>query len=172
MDHLISLGLLILLPAWLVYRRIHRTIGFQKLLRRRLVVRIWIMAIIGALVVGAGVVHPLAYLGDAAGLVAGGLLAYAAVRYLTFEQRDGDWYYRTHVWVESVVLVLFLGRLVYRIVQSIQEGRHQQGAAQMADPLTSGALVMFVCYYIVFAVVLLRREWKLVHGAGDTSTTG
>lgn len=172
MNHLITIALPIVLLAWVVYRRIRRTIGFQKLVRRRLLVRVWIMAIIAALIIGIGALHPVVYLGDAAGLLAGALLAYAAARYLSFDERDGDWYYRTHVWVESTVLVLFLGRLAFRLVQSIQEGQHRQGVAQMEDPLTAGALAMFVCYYIVFAVVLLRREKKLVPRPGSESSTG
>lgn len=166
MNHQITIVVPILLLAWVVYRRIRRTIGFQRFVRKRLLVRIWIMGIIAALVVGLGVLHPAVYLGDAAGALAGGLLAYAAARYLSFERRDGEWYYRTHAWVETVVLVLFIGRIAYRLVQSIQAGQHHQGVTRMEDPLTAGALMMFVCYYIIFAVVLLRREKKLVPDAG------
>lgn len=164
MDHLAALVVPIALVAWLVYRRIRRTIGFQHYSKRRLLVRTIILAVIGALVLALGVFHPIAFAGDAGGIAAGALLAYAAARYLAFENRDGEWYYRTHVWVETIVLVLFLGRFAYRIINSVATGGQAAGGnslARMEDPITSGALLMFVCYYVLFAAVLIRKEKEL-----------
>lgn len=121
-----------------------------------------ILAVIGVLVIGIGVLHPIAYAGDAAGIVAGGLLAYAALRYLNFENRDGVVYYRTHVWVESVVLVLFLGRLAYRFIEAATAGKGStNGLSQLENPVNAGALLLFACYYIAFSMVLIRRVGQI-----------
>ncbi|HUX19792.1 MAG TPA: hypothetical protein VMW69_01045 [Spirochaetia bacterium] len=170
MSHLAAYVVPIVLVAWVVYRRIRRTVGFQRFVKSRLLARSIVLGIIGALVVGAGYLRPIAFAGDAVGILAGALLAFAAIRNITFERREGDWYYRTHVWVESVVLVLFVGRLAYRIIESVAAGRHASGTnnlSQLEDPLTAGALLMFVCYYVAFAIALIQREKKLPPPASD-----
>lgn len=164
MNHPATLVVPIAIVVWIVYRRIKRTIGFQHYSKRRLLVRTIILSVIGALVIALGIFHPIAFAGDAAGMAAGALLAYAAIRYLTFENREGEWYYRTHVWVETVVLVLFLGRMAYRIIESVATSGHSgrnNSLAHIEDPITAGALLMFVCYYILVATVLIQKEKKL-----------
>lgn len=168
MNHLTTLVLPVLALAWVVYIRIRRTIGYQPLAVRRLRTRIVIMAVVGVLVIAAGLVHPISFAGDAGGLLAGSALALLAVRYLTFERREERWYYRTHVWIETLVLVLFLGRLLYRLFQTLHTGNASEGgAAEMEDPVTAGALFLFVCYYLLLSVALLRKH-KSLETAGGT----
>jgi len=165
-NHIITLAVMAVVIVWVVYRRVQRSIGFQRFVKRRIYARIAIIAVIGALMLASGVVHPIAYVGDAAGLLVGTALALVAVRYLVFEKRESDWYYRTHVWIESVVLVLFLARLVLRVWEVMQNGG-RQNAAQAEDPVTAGAIFMFVGYYIAFAIGLLRKERALEPPDGD-----
>ena len=172
MNHLLTYLIPFLLVAYVVYRRVQRTIGFQPLRPRLLIVRICILSVVGLVALGFGALHPIAYIGDGAGIVAGCLLGYAAVRFLSFERREGAWYYRTHIWVEAAVLVLFLGRLVFDIVVGIHQGRSRNSAAQFEDPLTAGVLLMFVCYYALFGAVLLHRERELRNAGGGPAAAG
>lgn len=165
-QHIVSLAVMAALLVWVIYRRIQRTIGFQRFVRRRIYTRIVIIGIIGALVLASGIAHPIVYAGDAAGAAAGAALALVALRFLVFERRENEWYYRTHVWIESVVLVLFLARLVLRVWEVIQHGG-RQSAAQAEDPLTAGAIFMFVSYYVTFSIGLLRRERTLEAPTSD-----
>lgn len=159
-QHIISLAVLAVVFVWVIYLRVKRTIGFQRFERRRIYTRTGIFGTIGALVLASGFLHPILYAGDAAGLVAGAALALLAIRFLVFERRDEAWYYRTHVWIESVVLVLFLARLVLRVWEVMQNGG-RQNAVQAEDPFTAGAISLFVGYYIAFHIGLLRKERAL-----------
>ena len=166
MNHLISIALPLVLLAWVVYRRVQRTVGFQKLAPRRLRVRIGITSGIALLVLGVGYLHPIAYVGDAVGMLAGAGLALLAIQFLVFEQRDGTWYYRTHVWVESIVIVLFLARLGFRAWEMTRSGGGHQSVARLEDPFTSGAVLMFICYYLLFAIALLFKGRNLENTSG------
>lgn len=159
-QHIVSFALMAVIFVSIIYRRIRRTIGFQHFARRGVRTRIAVIGVLGALLLAAGIVHPIAYTGDAAGIVAGAVLAVVAIRFLVFERREGELYYRTNVWIESLVLVLFLARLILRFWEVAQTGG-RQNPAQTEDPLTAGAIFTFVSYYIVFAIGLLRRERKL-----------
>lgn len=159
-NHIMTLAVMALLVVWVVYRRIRRTIGFQRFVKHRVYVQISLISIVGVLLLASGIVHPITYAGDVAGLVAGAGLALVALRNLVFEKRENDWYYRTHVWIESAVLVLFLARLILRVWEVMQHGG-RQSASQAEDPLTAGAVFLFVSYYIAFAIGLLRRERSL-----------
>jgi hypothetical protein len=166
MGHSTSIAILIVVLAWAAYRRIKRTVGYQPLSVRRLRTRIIILAVIGALPLVAGVLHPFLYAAFAMGAAAGAALSLVAAHYLVFERREGKLFYRTHVWVEIVVLVLFFGRIVYRLAEVL---RHPPGSASagaqpfgtLNDPLSAGALAFFLAYYIAFAWNLLVRSRRL-----------
>lgn len=161
MQHLVSIVIIAAVVAWAVYRRIRRTIGFQRLSDRSLYIRCAIMIVLGGLVVVTGFAAPVTLIGDAIGVVAGIALAYAAAGHLVFEKREDGWYYRTHAWVEAVVLILFIGRLAYRFVEVFSASGRANGFQTVRDPVTAGALFSFVTYYIALAVVLLRRSRRL-----------
>jgi len=159
-----------LLIIWMIYRRTKRTIGFQRLVTRRLKLRIGVFSLIGLIILGFGFVHPIHFIAYAIGLAAGIALGLTAIRHTRFEQRPDGWYYRTHLWVEIAVLVLFLGRVAYRVVFIALTASSASNPAAMnpadpsqftKDPLTAGVFFVIVSYYVLFFGYLLREEAKL-----------
>ncbi|MFD0698273.1 hypothetical protein ACFQZT_29795 [Paenibacillus sp. GCM10027628] len=166
-----------LLVALIIYRRTKRTIGFQRLSPGRLKFRIGIFSLIGLIIFMFGFVHPIHFISYAAGLAAGVALGLTAIRHTRFEHRADGWYYRTHLWVEITVLVLFLGRVAYRIafvaIASNPNAMNPADPSQFTkDPLTAGVFFVIVSYYILFFSYLLREEVKLDKAphAGDTDS--
>jgi hypothetical protein len=161
--HYVYIALLI---GFIVYRRTKRTIGFQRLSRKRLMFRIIIFGILGLLILGFGFIHPISFVYDAIGLAGGIVLGIIAIRHTRFEKREEAWFYRTHLWVEITVLVLFLSRIAYRmLVIFTAAGSNNVNTADPSqftkDPLTAGIFFVIVSYYVLFFGYLLREEGKL-----------
>lgn len=183
MNHAISVLLPVILIGFAIYRRVRRTIGFQKLQPRRLRFRAALFAILGLLILALAVYHPIQLVGDAVGLAGGLTLAYYGIRHLRFEKREEGWFYRTHGTVEAVVLVLFIGRIAYRIIETMLvnpgafSGAGAGGGAGAnpygdfsRDPLTSAVFFVLVSYYIRFYMHLLRKNKELELGMNTTET--
>jgi hypothetical protein len=163
--------------GFFIYRRTKRTIGFQKLSRGRLKFRLTLFSILGLIIFLLGFVHPIHFIGYMIGLAAGIGLGLTAIRHTRFEHRADGWYYRTHLWIEIAVLVLFLSRIVYRLafisLSSDAANMNLADPTQFTkDPLTAGVFFILVSYYILFFGYLLREEAKLEPTAlavGDSS---
>ncbi|NRF93893.1 hypothetical protein HQN89_23425 [Paenibacillus frigoriresistens] len=164
--------------GFFIYRRAKRTIGFQKLSRGRLKFRLTLFSILGALIFLLGFVHPIHFIGYIIGLAAGIALGLTAIRHTLFEHRTDGWYYRTHLWVEITVLVLFLGRIVYRLAFISLSTNPATNPANMnpvdptqftKDPITAGVFFIIVSYYILFFGYLLREEDNLGPAPLDTA---
>jgi hypothetical protein len=172
MQHFSSALLPIVLIGWMIYRRIRRTVGYQKLIRSRLKFRTGMFALLGLLILAMAFRHPIQFAGDAIGLTGGLVLGYFGIRHLKFEKREEGWFYRTHVWVEVTVLVLFLSRVAYRVVEMVQmpsavaanaaNAANANPAANFTrDPLTSAVFFVLVTYYVWFYSYLLRKGKEL-----------
>ncbi|MCC2686472.1 MAG: hypothetical protein K0R75_3371 [Paenibacillaceae bacterium] len=116
MEHVTQLIIFGLLMVWVVYRRVRRSIGMQPYSPNRLIVRLVLFGIVGVLILSAAIAVPSLVPGAIVGVLCGVGLALLAIKYCVTEQRGGVWYYRTHIWIESAVLAIFLGRLVYRLI--------------------------------------------------------
>lgn len=162
----------VLIICFIVYRRAKRTIGFQKLATRRLTVRLALFSLLGGIIFLLGFIHPIHYIGYGLGLAGGTYLGLTANRYTRFEHRNYGWYYRTHLWVEVAVLVLFLGRIAYRyavIAVTTTSTTTQFNPAELAqftkDPVTAGVFFIIVSYYVLYFSYLLRESSKLTQAA-------
>jgi hypothetical protein len=150
-----------------IYRRAKRTIGFQKLSRGRLTFRLSLFSLFGVVIFLLGFVHPIHFIGYLIGLAGGALLGRTAIRHTRFEHRSDGWYYRTHLWIEITVLVLFLGRIAYRYASvAISTGSTTSfSPAELSqftkDPITAGVFFIIVSYYVLFFGYLLREGTKL-----------
>lgn len=156
----------ILIIGFIIYRRTKRTIGFQKLARRRLTFRLTLFSILGAIIFLLGFVHPIHFIGYLIGLAGGAFLGRTAIRHTRFEHRSDGWYYRTHLWVEVTVLILFLGRIAYRYaVIALSATPTTMNPADFSqftkDPVTAGVFFIIVSYYVLFLSYLLREGAKL-----------
>lgn len=162
---------LVLLVAFALYRRVRRTVGFQKFVRGRLVTRVVMFGIIGLLILSYGLVNPLAFVFDAIGAAVGIGIAYYAMQTTTFERRGNSWYYRPHPWIGVVLIVLFVGRLAFRVYQdyglfsNVGAANQAQSQAQLAeyahDPATAAILFVIITYYVVYYLFLIRKEQHL-----------
>ncbi|WNR45178.1 hypothetical protein [Paenibacillus roseipurpureus] len=156
----------VLIIGLIVYRRAKRTIGFQKLATRRLTIRLSLFSLLGGIIFLLGFVHPIHFIGYGIGLAGGTYLGMTAIRHTRFEHRSDGWYYRTHLWVEITVLVLFLGRLAYRYaVIAVTTTSAQINPADLAqftrDPVTAAVFFIIVSYYVLYFGYLLRESSKL-----------
>ncbi|MEC0232438.1 hypothetical protein [Paenibacillus alba] len=169
--------------GFFIYRRTKRTIGFQKLSRGRLKFRLILFSILGLFIFLLGFIHPIHFIGYIIGLAAGAALGLTAIRHTRFEHRLDGWYYRTHLWVEIAVLVLFLGRVVYRVAfislatnaTANPSSINPVDLTQFSkDPLTAGVFFIIVSYYVLFISYLLREEANLDPAAlaADDKTDG
>ncbi len=167
MNHAASVVVPVLLIAFVLYRRIRKTIGFQKLAKGPMTARIVIFAVIGALMLAAGAVHPVLYLYDLAGIAAGIILAYYAIRTATFERRGDNWFYRPNPWVGIILLGLFIGRMAdrlyegYAIYKSSSAYTEGNQAQFYHDPFTAVVLFAIVAYYVVYYTFVIRKEKHL-----------
>lgn len=172
-----------LIFGFFIYRRAKRTIGFQKLSRGRLTFRLSLFGLLGVIIFILGFVHPIHFIGYLIGLAGGALLGRTAIRHTRFEHRTDGWYYRTHLWVEVTVLVLFLGRIAYRYAAiAIITGTGSGSATTFSwadfsqftkDPVTAGVFFIIVSYYVLFFGYLLREGSKLdPAGLADNSDDG
>ncbi|MEK3913200.1 CcdC protein domain-containing protein [Paenibacillus sp. FSL H7-0331] len=171
MEHLGPTLLIMALIAFGIYRRLKRTIGFQKLNRKRLIFRTTIFGVLGCVFLYAGLLHPIHFIADAVGLAVGLILSYYAIKHIQFEKRDDAWYYRTHLWVEVTLIVLLLGRIVYRLLAMyyLKSDSGMTGAAAAPtlesytkDPLTVGIFFVLISFYIRYFTYLLRKQRELV----------
>lgn len=168
-HHYIPILIIILAVLVGMYRRVRRTVGFQPLVRRRLITRVVIFSIVALLILVAGVAHPLSYVSDVVGLAIGGIIAYVSARTTKFEMRNNRWGYLQHMWIGIGLIVLLLGRLALRFFEISQEvGRAHQAATQnkmaaqsLSDPWTSGIIMLLVAYYIGYFFFLLRKAREL-----------
>ena len=167
-----------LIFGFFIYRRAKRTIGFQKLSRGRLTFRLSLFSLFGVIIFLLGFVHPIHFIGYLIGLAGGALLGRTAIRHTRFEHRSDGWYYRTHLWIEVTVLVLFLGRIAYRYAAiAISTGSTTNFTPAdfsqfTRDPVTAGVFFIIVSYYILFFGYLLREGAKLEPAALADSDSG
>ncbi|WP_336772373.1 sporulation protein [Paenibacillus sp. MMO-58] len=160
----------LLIILFVVYRRLKRSVGFQPFKPSRLKMRIGIFSIIGILLLASGFPHPAIYISDAIGIACGAVIAYYAIKHSRFEQREDTLFYRTHVGIETLVVLLFIGRIAFRIIEMFGTGGTtamnpaalNNETAQMQqytnDPLTAATFFLLVAYYIGYYTFILRKS--------------
>jgi hypothetical protein len=152
----------VLLVGYLIYRRVQKTIGFQKYTSSRLIFRIVLFSLVSAMILAVTIFDPMALVSDGVGILLGLTLVYFAVKNTIFENRADGLYYRTHIWVELTVLGLFFSRLIYRfytmsqVMQNADE-RMQDRMNDLRNPLTSGVFFIICAYYVGYFIFILKH---------------
>ena len=169
---------LVLLPllALVVWRRLSRSFGRQPIRRKRMLVRIVIFAVVGALLALSGWHRPILAEGLLGGVLTGGAIGLLGLRLTRFETDParGDCYV-PHPWIGALLTVLLLVRLGWRLSvwwpllqssSSAAPGMPPEGYA--ASPLTMLLVGLLVGYYVTYYSGLLihhRRFQRLQQGA-------
>lgn len=154
-----------------IYRRIRRNIGWQMLRERKMKIRIVIFLIVGALFLAVSASHPVSLISDAAGIAAGAILAFYSSKVTRFERRNEHWYYMPNVLIGSIVSLLFIGRLFFRLFglysNGVLQGTSSQSAQHMNQAIgsswTAGLLLIMFAYYAIYYFILLRQHKKFAN---------
>ena len=165
---------LVLIPVvlWRMYQRIKRLVGRQqsKLSRH------WTAAVLFPLLVlmlGAAVFRNSAALislcaGSIIG-VAGGLWGLHLTR---FEHTPQGFFYTPNAHIGIALSLLFVGRILYRLVQIVATAGTAQPPAQSfaQSPFTVLTLGMLAAYYASYAIGMLR--WRLTQRSSSPAAAG
>jgi len=154
----------VLLVGFLIYRRIQKTIGFQKYTPSRLIFRIVLFSLVVTLILCLTILQPMSLISDLVGIILGLVLVFFAIKNTIFETRSEGLFYRTHIWVELTVLFLFFARLLYRfynmslVMGSAQSGeRMDTNLNDLRNPLTSAVFFIICTYYIGYFLFILKH---------------
>ena len=177
--HLSTYLIMIPLLAFIVWRRVSRQFGRQPIRRKRMIGRIVIFSIIGAVLLLSGF-HKLALAeGLLGGALLGAVLGVAGLKLTRFEvdPKRGDCYV-PNPWIGALLTVLLLGRLVWRFLVVMPQMQHDMAAAQVqghgaqmmpmgygSSPLTMLVIGLIVGYYIFYFTGLLvhHRRFQQAH---------
>lgn len=173
-GHLIRGAIPIVFIAWIIYRRIRRNFGRQKLRRGWMIFRLVLFSVIALLLLPFVLLSPERALATAAGAGSGVALAIWAAKRTRFQKDGNRLYYIPHTYTGLVVTALFLGRLLYRIffVSSSMWGAATMGSDPSAgdyggwsglasSPLTRALFYAYVSYYLYYYVYVLYESRHL-----------
>lgn len=162
-----------LLVLFVIYRRFRRSFGQQPLRPVRMQVRIVLLLVVGCLLLPA-TLRSLAFISAVlGGVVAGVALALWGAARTRFLRVSGQLYYVPHTYTGIAVSFLFLGRLVYRLIQvsgNVHAGAAAADAAgqgfapagMLQSPLTLGLYFVLMGYYVCYYSIVLWKSKRVV----------
>lgn len=156
----IAAAVLVPLAAWRIHARFRRASGRQRLSRYRGPVSLVIYSPLIGFIAWANRFHTIQLLAFMAALAAGVGLAAYALGQTRFEPTRQGLYYTPHGPIGLSLAVLFVARLVYRLVEVyILDASQPRSFAEFAQsPLTLGAFGLMAGYYWWYAIGLIR--WR------------
>lgn len=163
-----------ILVLFVIYRRFRRSFGQQPLRPVRMQVRIVLLLLVGCLLLPA-VFRSAAFMSAVlAGIVAGVALAIWGAARTRFLRVSGQLYYVPHTYTGIAVSFLFLGRLVYRLIQVWGSAHATHAAAadsaaqgfapagMLQSPLTLGLYFVLMGYYVCYYSMVLWKSKRVV----------
>lgn len=150
----------IALILFVVYRRVRRNFGRQRVSEGRLKFRIGLLSVIGALLLILSIRFPPALAALAGGVVGGLALATVGLRHTQFENTSEGRFYTTHTYFGLVVTALFLVRISYRLlmVQPAAADGQSPISNLQHSPLNTLVFGLVIGYYTCFNLGVLRRS--------------
>ena len=163
--------LIAVLTVLLVYRRLRRSFGRQRVRPVRMSVRIAVLLLLGCSVLPMSVASGQFLTAELAGLAVGVALGVWGARHTRYQNYDGHLHYVPHTYTGIAVSLLFVGRLAYRFVElySMKRGEAASGAdymqgfgspPMMRSPFTIALLFLVIGYYVCYYSLVL---WKSKH---------
>lgn len=153
MEHLLQFLIPLLLVAFVIFRRIRKSMGYQPFKPYLLKFRIAIFSIVSFAFLSFSAQHPLSYVYDLAGILLGAVLVAYAMKNIMFEFRENALFYRTHLWIELFIVFLFLSRLAYKMITA----SGTPPVSYDTDPATLFVFFLLAVYYIGFNMFVLRK---------------
>jgi hypothetical protein len=166
--------LIALVVVFAIYRRFRRSFGQQPLRPVRMQVRIVVLLVIGCLLLPAAFRSAVFMSAVVAGIAAGVALAMWGAARTRFLRVSGQLYYVPHTYTGIAVSLLFLGRLVYRLIQvsGNMPAIHAAGpdsanqafapASMLQSPLTLGLYFVLMGYYVCYYSMVLWKSKRVV----------
>lgn len=160
--------------VFLIYRRFRRNFGQQPVRPLRMRVRISLLLIIGGLLLPAALRSTAFMSAVLAGAAAGIALAIWGAARTCFLRASNQLYYVPHTYTGVAVSFLFLGRLIYRLIQvygkmhathpAAADSANQAfaPASMLQSPLTLGLFFILVGYYVCYYSMVLWKSKRVV----------
>jgi cytochrome b561 len=157
-----TITLLVLAPllAWRIYVRVRRLVGRQRLSRVRPWITLIILPMIVLLLAFAAYGHLERLLWLSGGVLVGSLLGVYGLRHTRFESTPEGLFYTPHAHLGIALSLLFLGRILYRLVQryAVDTSAPLAGPDFARSSLTLAIFGLLAGYYVAYAVGLVR--WR------------
>jgi hypothetical protein len=165
------------LVVWIIYRRFRRNFGQQPLRPAAMRTRIIIFVVVGCLLLPAALRSSAFLSAILGGVILGAVLAVFGAQRTRFVRVAGQLFYVPHTYTGAVVSLLFLGRIVYRLLQMYAQMHAGQLGAMDAEnssplgmiksPLTLGLYFVLMGYYVCYYAMVLQNSKS---AAGDTAS--
>lgn len=162
----VTLTLIVLSPllVWRVYARFKRMVGRQRLSKVRPWITLTIFPALTVLLLFVVRANPERLWAIAGGLMGGAALGVYGLRKTKFEPTKQGLFYTPNAHLGIALSLLFVGRLVYRLVEVFVLAPHvPHGMNDFArSPLTLGVFGLLAGYYIAYAIGLLRWRFRVI----------
>jgi|SRR5450631_795140 hypothetical protein len=159
------------LAVLLIYRRFRRSFGRQPIRPVRMWIRIGLLTVLGCSLLPAAFKSGQFLVAELTGAMAGTALGFWGARHTRYATYEGRLHYVPHTYTGVAVSLLFIGRLVYRMVDWYSQNRALGGAAvasqgigspsMMRSPLTVGLIFVVVGYYVCYYAVVLWKSKRI-----------
>lgn len=160
-PNLAPVAIMVPVLGFAVWRRVRSQFGRQPIRRGRMVARIVMFAVVGALVALGGLYNPRLLEGLAVGVALGAVLGTLGLRLTRFERSpDGSDGYIPNPWIGGLLTALLVARLAWRFLVVMPQMEHLPPGAGTPpaignSPLTLLVLGLLVGYYITYFSGLL-----------------
>ncbi|MDR3387090.1 MAG: DUF1453 domain-containing protein [Rudaea sp.] len=164
---LIAPVLIAVFVAFVLYRRVRRNIGRQRVSPVRMQWRMGIFGVIGALMLLASLRDMNLFGAMVAGLAGGLALGWFGLRHTKFENTPEGNFYTPHTYIGLFVSALLLGRVLYRFVvvypamHAAAQDNANPFAAYQKSPLTLAILGIVIGYYLAYYAGVLIESRRL-----------
>jgi hypothetical protein len=156
------LPFLVLIPliVWRLYSRIRRSIGRQTLSKVRPWITLGVFPLLIVLLGWSAHARPTLLWALAGGIAGGVALGVYGISKTKFEVTPQGMFYTPNAHIGIALSVLFVGRVIYRMVTlySMDPLAQQALGDFAASPLTLGIFGLLAGYYVAYAVGLVR--WR------------
>jgi hypothetical protein len=159
-----AIGALIL---WRFYSRVRRMVGRQKLSNVRPWITVCVFPLLAVFLAAASYTKPLLLLPLLGGIAVGVALGIYGLRVTRFESAPEGLFYTPSAHVGIALSLLFMGRIIYRLIQlnlNPQLATAGPQANYATTPLTLLIFGLLAGYYVTYAVGLLRWKKSTVPG--------